>query len=283
MKQFEEELLKDDWVQVRPDVEVKKVPIPQGEETYILCRTAGRQEKEKAIRNRFSARMEDALKRLAKTIESGRLKDRHKMERRLGRIQAGHPQVSDLYEVAFRDTGAGVRLHWCIKEDRQLGHGLREGAYMLRTNLSAGTAEELWSRYMQLTEAEASFRALKSELSIRPLFHQLESRVKAHVMVAFLGYALWVTLKHLLQRSVVATSSSDPMQRQPLSASKALSLLATLQSADIVLPATDGREIRLRRITEPTAEQEILLEQLGLTLPAHFELNPKCSADSAIA
>jgi transposase len=71
---------------------------------------------------------------------------------------------------------------------------------MLRTNLQAGTAEELWSRYMQLTEAEASFRALKSELSIRPLFHQLERRVKAHVMVAFLGYALWVTLKHLLQR-----------------------------------------------------------------------------------
>ena len=283
MKQFEEELLKDDWMQVRPDVEVKKVPIPQGEETYILCRTAGRQEKEKAIRNRFSARMEDALKRLAKTIETGRLKDRNKMERRLGRIQAGHPQVSDLYEVAFRDTGAGVRLHWSIKEDRKLWHGLREGAYMLRTNLPAGTAEELWSHYMQLTEAEASFRALKSELSIRPLFHQLESRVKAHVMVAFLGYALWVTLKHLLKRSVVATSSSDPIKRQPLSAGKALSLLATLQSADIVLPAIDGREIRLRRITEPTAEQKILLEQLGLTLPAHFELNRKCSADSAIA
>src|SRR6202158_2996226 len=88
MKRFEAELLQDDWTQVRPEVEVKQVAIPQGEETYILCRTAGRKEKEKAIRNRFSARMEDALKRLAKTIETGRLKDRHKMERRLGRIQA---------------------------------------------------------------------------------------------------------------------------------------------------------------------------------------------------
>ena len=77
---------------------------------------------------------------------------------------------------------------------------MREGAYLLRTNLQADTAEELWSSYMQLTEAEASFRALKSELSMRPLFHQLEPRVKAHVMVAFLGYALWVTLKHLLKR-----------------------------------------------------------------------------------
>src|ERR1700681_1959362 len=94
MKQFEEELLQDDWTQVRPEVEVKKVAIPKGEETFILCRTSGRKEKEKAIRNRFSARMEDALKRLAKTIEGGRLKDRNKMERRLGRIQASHPQVN---------------------------------------------------------------------------------------------------------------------------------------------------------------------------------------------
>ena len=286
MKQFEEELLKDDWTQVRPEVEVKKVAIPQGEETFILCRTSGRKEKEKAIRNRFSARMEDALKRLAKTIQTGRLKDRHKMERRLGRIQASHPQVNDLYDVAVRDTPEGTRLHWAIKEERKVWRGLREGAYMLRTNLQAGTAEELWSRYMQLTEAEASFRALKSELSIRPLFHQLESRVKAHVMVAFLGYALWVTLKHLLKRRaaiVPQPSRSGVNNAQPLSPMKVLALLSTLQSADIVLPTTDDREIRLRRITEPTAEQKSLLQQLGLRLPERFEPNRKCSADSAIA
>jgi transposase len=286
MKQFEEELLKDNWTQVRPEVEVKKVAIPQGEETYILCRTAGRKEKEKAIRNRFSARMEDALTRLAKTIATGRLKDRNKMERRLGRIQASHPQVNDLYEVSLRDTAEGVRLHWAMQEDRKVWRGLREGAYMLRTNLQAGTAEQLWSRYMQLTEAEASFRALKSELSIRPLFHQLEPRVKAHVMVAFLGYALWVTLKHLLKRRlaiVAQPSMSGVNDAQPLSARKALALLSTLHSADVVLPTTDGREIRLRRITEPTAEQKSLLQQLGLSLPERFELNRKCSADSAIA
>src|SRR6266581_734237 len=286
MKQFEEELLKDDWTQVRPEVEVKKVAIPQGEETFILCRTSGRKEKEKAIRNRFSARMEDALKRLAKTIETGRLKDRHKMERRLGRIQAGHSQVNDLYDVAVRDTPEGMRLHWAIKEDRKIWRGLREGAYLLRTNLQAGPAEELWSRYMQLTEAEASFRALKSELSIRPLFHQLEPRVKAHVMVAFLGYALWVTLKHLLKRRaaiVPQPSRSGVNNAQPLSPMKVLALLSTLQSADIILPTTDGREIRLRRITEPTAEQKSLLQQLGLRLPERFELNRKCSVDSAIA
>lgn len=286
MKQFEAELLKQDWTRVRPEVEVKKVTIPQGEETYILCRTAGRKEKEKAIRNRFSNSMETALSGLEKAIVAGRLKDRNKMERRLGKIQARHPQVNDLYDVALRDTAEGVRLSWQMKEDRKNWRESREGAYLLRTNLEAETAEELWTKYMQLTEAEASFRALKSELSIRPLFHQLEPRVKAHVMVAFLGYALWVTLKHLLKRRpaiVPKLSASGVDNGQPLSPMRALALLSTLQSADIVLPTTDGHEIRLRRITEPTVEQKSLLLQLGISLPERLQFNRKCSVDSAIA
>jgi transposase len=286
MKQWEAELVKDDWTQVRPEVEVKKVAIPQGEETYVLCRTAGRKEKEQAIRKRFSSSMEKALKGLEKTIALGRLKDRNKMERRLGKIQARHPSVNDLYEVSLRDTSEGVRLFWQIKQGQQKWRESREGTYLLRTNLQAASAEELWSKYMQLTEAEASFRALKSELSIRPLFHQKEPRVKAHVMVAFLGYALWVTLKHLLQRREPIEpkpSASGVDNAQPFSPMKALSLLSTLQSADIVLPTTDGREIRLRRITEPTAEQKSLLQQLGLTFPDRLERNRECSVDSAIA
>lgn len=285
MKQFAAELLKkEDWTQVRPEVEVKKIAIPQGAETYILCRTAGRKEKEKAIRGRFSSSMEKALKGLEKTIATGRLKDRNKMERRLGKIQARHPQVNDLYEVELRQTAEGVRLFWQIKEDRKAWRESREGAYLLRTNLQGGTAEELWSKYMQLTEAEASFRALKSELSIRPLFHQKEPRVKAHVMVAFLGYALWVTLKHLLQRRaaiVPKPSASGVDNAEPLSPMKALTLLSTLQSADIVLPTTDGREIRLRRITEPDVEQKSLLHQLRLSLPDRLQFPRECSVDSA--
>jgi transposase len=286
MKRFEGELVKDDWTQVRPEVAVQKVAIPQGQETYILCRTAGRKEKEQAIRQRFSSSMEKALKALEKTIALGRLKDRHKMERRLGKIQARHPSVNDLYEVGLRDTSAGVGLSWQIKDGHQQWRQWREGAYLLRTNLQADTAEERWSKYMQLTEAEASFRALKSELSIRPLFHQKEPRVKAHVMVAFLGYALWVTLKHLLKRRAPIEpkpSRSGVDNAQPFSPMKALALLSTLQSADIVLPTTDGREIRLRRITEPTAEQKSLLQQLRLSLPDHLERNRECSVDSAIA
>lgn len=286
MKQFEAELSKDDWTQVRPEVEVKKVAIPQGEETYVLCRTAGRKEKEQAIRNRFSSSLEKALRGLQKSIERGRLKDRHKMERRLGKIQARHPSVNDLYEVSLSDTAEGVRLSWQVIKDRKRWREAREGAYLLRTNLQADTAEQLWSKYMQLTEAEASFRALKSELSIRPLFHQKEPRVKAHVMVAFLGYALWVTLKHLLKRRAAMEpkpSASGVDNAQPLSPMKALALLSALQSADIVLPTTDGREIRLRRITEPTAEQKSLLQQLRLSLPDRLDGSRECSVDSAIA
>jgi len=286
MKRFEAELLKDDWTQVRPDVEVKQVAIPQGEETYILCRTAGRKEKEKAIRKRFSLGMEKALQALEKSIASGRLKDRYKMERRLGRIQARHPQVNDLFEVTLRETPAGVRLLWEMKKDKEAWRDLREGAYMLRTNLQADSAEQMWSMYMQLTEAEASFRALKSELSIRPLFHQKEARVKAHVLVAFLGYALWVTLKHLLHRrpAIIPQPSASGVDNAELfSPMKALALLSTLQSADIVLPTTDGREIRLRRITEPTAEQKSLLHRLGLSLPERLKSLTKCSVDPAVA
>ena len=286
MKRFEAELLKEDWTQVRPDVEVKRVAIPQGNETYILCRTTGRKEKERAIRKRFSTRMEEALRRLQTTIAEGRLKDRNKMERRLGKIQARHSQVNDLFEVTLRDTPAGVRLVWEMKAEGKVWRDLREGAYLLRTNLQADSAEEMWSKYMQLTEAEASFRALKSELSIRPLFHQKEPRVKAHVLVAFLGYALWVTLKHLLKRRpaiLPQPSDSGVDNPQPISPKKALALLSTVQSADIVLPTTDGREIRLRRITEPTAEQKSLLHQLGLSLPERLKSLSKCSADSAIA
>jgi transposase len=286
LKQFEAELLQENWTQVRPDVEVKQVTIPQGEETFILCRTAGRQEKEKAIRKRFSNSMEEALQRLEKSIATGRLKDRYKMERRLGKIQARHPSVNDLYEVTLRDTAEGVRLVWQMKAERKSWRDAREGAYLLRTNLQAETAEQLWCKYMQLSEAEASFRALKSELSIRPLFHQREPRVKAHVMVAFLGYALWVTLKHLLKRRPAiapAPSASLAQNAQPLSPMRALALVSTLQSADIVLPTTDGHEIRLRRITEPTAEQKLLFQQLGISLPDRLEFHRKCSVDSALA
>src|SRR6266513_39749 len=268
LKQFERQLLEGGWEQVRPDVEVKLVPTPQGEETYILCRSTARQAKEQAIHSRFSTRMEKALTALQKRVGEGQLKDRNKIERRLGKIQARHPQVADLYEVGVTEKDGALALQWQALEGRQTWQRAREGAYLLRTNLPPDKPESLWKNYIQLTEAEAAFRALKSELSIRPIFHQLERRAKAHILVAFLGYALWVTLKHLLIRN-----------RSAFSPAKALALLGTLISADIVLPTTDGREIRLRRVTAPNDEQKQLLEQLGIALPDRLNFDLECSAD----
>jgi hypothetical protein len=188
------------------------------------------------------------------------------------REDSGAPSTSSGYlrdgcNRTRRSPGRGVEA-----DRRAPGRDAREGAYLLRSNLEAETTEELWTKYIQLTEAEAVSRALKTELLIRTLFHQLEPRVKAHILVAFLGYAMWVTLKHLLHRT-----DAD------LSPAKTLAQLSTFQSADIVLPTTDGREIRLRRIATPDPNQQRLLAQLGIALPEHFNLNFECSADSVPA
>ena len=131
---------------------------------------------------------------------------------------------------------------------------------------------QFWKSYIQLTEAEATFRAVTSELAIRPIFHQLERRAKAHIRVAFLGHALWVTLKHLLIRKAAAFAPA-----------KALGLLGTLVSAHIVLPTTGGREIRLRRVTTPSPEQKRLLDEFAIKGPERLSFDQECSADSAMA
>ena len=272
LRAFERELLAEDWQQVRADVEVKLVPAPGGEETYILCRSMARKEKEQAIRSRFSARMEKALTALEKRVATGQLRDRGKIERRLGAIQARHPQVADLYELRLIEQDAKLAVEWQVRPQRRTWQQVREGAYLLCTNLAASDPEQLWTSYIQLTEAEAAFRALKSELNVRPIFHQLEHRTKAHVLVAFLGYALWVTLKHRLKGS---QSKLSPMQ--------ALALASTLHSADILLPTTDGRQIRLRRVTTPTPPQQTLFNQLHIRIPDRLNLDQECSADFATA
>lgn len=143
---------------------------------------------------------------------------------------------------------------------------------MLRSDLPLGKPEQLWKGYLRLTESDAAFRVLKSPPSIRPIFHQLEGRTKVHILVAFLGYALWFTLKYFLRR-----------KGSSLSPHKAPALLSTLVSADFVLPTTDGREIRLRRVTTPNAEQKQLLDQFGITAPERFSLDRECSVDLASA
>jgi len=192
--------------------------------------------------------------------------DRDKIERALGRLQARYPMVADLYAMAVREARGTLQVEWHLIEERRAWRDAREGAYLLRTNLEGQTAEELWTKYIQLTEAEAALRTLKSELAIRPLFHQLERCVKAHILVAFLGYALWVTLKHRLRQRGTG-----------LTPARALAQLVAVQTADIILP----------RVATPAREQQRLLDQLDVTIPAtipaQLEWNTECSADSATA
>ena len=136
-----------------------------------------------------------------------------------------------------------MRLHWTLIEERRAWRDAREGAYLLRTNLEGQTAEELWTKYIQLTEAEAAFRALKSELAIRPLFHQLEHRTKAHILVAFLGSALWVTLKHLLQRRGTGLTPARAVPTGNLIRSRSLDLLHFCDNPSIQCPALSQRSL----------------------------------------
>jgi transposase len=245
LKNYEKELLEGDWDKVRKDVEVKLIPDEANGETYILCRAKGRNLKEKAMRESSCRKLDLRLNKLATRIEKGRLKDSKKIERRIGAILGRFPSVADIYEVAFTNG----KLQITVLKEKKSWKEAKEGTYLLRTNISEKDPGLLWEKYIQLTEAEGAFRALKSELSIRPVFHQLEKRVQAHIMVAFLGYALWVTIKHTLKRTLPDYSPA-----------RVLSILKTIHSGDILLDTVEPddrtrRTIRLRKIFSPDTEQ----------------------------
>ncbi|MFZ0962624.1 MAG: hypothetical protein WAO35_17275 [Terriglobia bacterium] len=165
-----------------------------------------------------------------------------------------------------------VALQGQAQQDRRNWQPARGGACLLRSNLPPGKPEELWKTCIQLTEAETESRVLKGPLSVRPIFHQPERRSQVHILVPLPGYALWVTLKHLLRR-----------KGSTLSPAKALELLSTLVSADLVLPTTDGREIRLRRVATPNVEQKQPLDQLAIAVPDRRGFDHQCSVDMATA
>ncbi len=272
LKAFERELVTGEWHQVREGVEVQWVAGPGGGEAFVLCRSVPRRAKERAMRERASRCLEADLGRLARQVETGKLAEEARIQRRIGRLLERYPSVAGLYEIELTGTGAARRVRWQERPDRRAWCEAREGAYLLRTNLTEADPAQLWAQYVQLTEAEAAFRALKSELAIRPIWHQKASRVQAHILVAFLGYALWVTLKHTLKR---AGSAMSPQQ--------ALHGLRGIKSGDILLETTDGRTLRLRRVSRPDPRQQGLLDQLHLTLPDRLGCDTECSGDSTIA
>jgi transposase len=276
LKKYEKELLAaDDWQKVRDEVEVKLIATPAGSETFVLCRAGGRSEKEKAMRETASGKLEKQLTKLAERVKREKIKDTSKIERRIGAILGKYSSISGLYEVKLKNG----ELIWKITEENITWRKAREGAYLLRTNIIENDPAQLWEKYMQLTEVEAAFRALKSELVIRPIWHQKQERVQAHIMVAFLGYALWVTLKHTLNNAGSAYSPA-----------RTLDALNRIHSGDIVMQ-TVGQEkyrLRLRRIFRPDDEQLELLNDLKITLPEKLTfdracrqagLKSKCSAD----
>jgi hypothetical protein len=272
LRAFARHLLTGPWHQVRAGVEVQLVPGPEGAETFILCRSAARRAKEQAMRERARQHLEADLARVATQVATGKLTDPARIHQRIGRLRERYPSVAGLYEIAVTEAGPPAQVVWQARPERWDWVAARAGAYLLRTNLIHTDPAQLWEQYVQLTEAEAAFRALKSELAIRPLWHQTDARVQAHILVAFLGYALWVALKHTLKRA-----------GSPLSPAHALDCLRGIQSGDLLLETTDGRTLRLRRVSRPDRRQQLLCAQLGLTLPDRLGVDVECSGDLATA
>ena len=257
LKRFERELLAEDWSIVREGLEVKLCP--RDGDLYVLCRSADRREKEKAMHERFVKRMEADLEKIRIGCEKRKCK-KEVIDRRLGRIKTKNSRGAGLFDIKVVEESGRSVISWTKRESWQDWVTLSEGCYLLRTNITDWSPEDLWKAYVQLTEAEAAFRIEKSDLRIRPIWHQKEERVLSHILVCFLAYVLWTTLG----RMVKCCGLGDEPRR-------ALDELSKINLVDVVLPTSTGVEIRKRCITQPTEHQAILLQYLGLKLPKQFK------------
>jgi transposase len=252
---------------VRDGVEAKVCVGPEGSETFLLVRSAERQQKERAMHARFCERIETALASLQARI--GRACnpiDRSATERQIGRLLGRNSRAAARYAIRLVDDPAAparLRLEWSTRAEWDDWSRHSEGCYVLRTNLRDWTSEALWRTYIQLSEAEAAFRIHKSELSIRPIWHQREDRVRAHILVCFLAYVLWKTLEQWQSRAGLGNSPRTILQE-----------LAAVHSTDVVVPTATApqRELRLRCVVRPDRAQATLLQRLGLRLPERLRL-----------
>jgi transposase len=263
LRRFAKEIAqKGDWRHIREDVEVKICRGPEGQETFLLCRSAARVDKERAMHARFAKRIEERLQALERRIErSKKPLDRGALERQIGRFLERNSRAAGGFSISINENDeapSGLKLRWGHDPQWDEWARLSEGVYILRTNIADWTDEELWNTYTQLTEAEAAFRIQKSDLAIRPIWHHKESRIKAHILVCFLGYALWKTLQQWQSRAGLGHSPRTILEE-----------FSRIQAADIVLPLADRskRELRIRCVVRPDREQTILLQHLGLILP----------------
>ena len=266
LRRFEQHLLEQDWAEVQAGVEVKRIASADGQEQFVLARSRDRRAKEAAMHAKFVARVEAGLERLQRAITAGRLKDAGLAQRRLGRLlqqnsRAGKAFTVTIETLAQPEGKARLRLCWTKDEAWARYADLSEGCYLLRTNVTDLDAATLWKHYIQLTEAEWAFRISKDELRLRPIWHQKQERVQAHILVCFLAYVMWKSLAQWMRRSGLGDAP------RPLVAE-----LAKIRSGDVVLPTQRSsgaapRVVRLRCVTEPDAAQKVLLQRLGLQLP----------------
>ena len=282
LRQFERHLTDRDWHEVQAGVEVKLVPGPDGEETFILARSADRREKEKAMHERFVERMEAGLEKLRASVQVGRLRDADIAHERLGRLKERYWRASGAFDVKIKTLAkptskARLSVTWSRNGRWCDWSAISEGCYLLRTNLTDTDPATLWKRYIQLTEAEWAFRITKDELAIRPIWHQKPERVQAHILVCFLAYVLWKTLSQWMRGAGLGDAPRTVVEE-----------FAKIKSGDVVLPTVtrDGRPektVRVRCVTTPDRAQKVLLNRLGLILPQrlrYLEEVEKCSHDS---
>jgi transposase len=268
LRRHEKQLSALDWDKVHEGLEVKFCADPDGgtegkasaTETFILCRSAARREKEKAMHERFEKRIEEGLTSLVKLAEK-RSMTAVAIAHRVGRLLGQNTRAAGAFKTEITtDAQGNAVLKWEKVAAWRSWASLSEGCYLLRSNVSNWTAAELWRAYMQLTEAEAAFKIHKSDLSMRPVWHQKKERVQAHVLVCFLAYVLWKTLSQLCKS---AGLGDEPR--------KVLDEIAAIQTVDVILPTRCGQKIRKRCIAKPTEHQAILLHKLRMSLPRSLE------------
>lgn len=265
LKKYQRELLSDDWSKVREGLEVKlcKDPESKSDETFILCRSSDRADKERAMHDRFEKRIEEGLTRIVNACDRQKL-DAVKVSHRVGKLLGQNTRAAGAFKTNIHvDEQGRAMLKWEKVESWRDWSRLSEGCYLLRSNVRDWSAEELWQAYMQLTQAEGAFRIHKSDLSLRPVWHQKQQRVEAHVLVCFLAYVLWKTLAQWCKS---AGLGDEPR--------KVLDEIAQVAMVDVVLPTRDGREIVKRCIAQASEHQKLLLHRLKLHLPTHLESWP---------
>jgi transposase len=265
LKKFAGELAQPDgWRAVREGIEVKLARYPETDETVILCRSADRRNKEQAMHDKFSGRIAAALERLAARIRRSKKRlDPVQVNRQIGRLLQQNQRSAARFAIALEPDASPAGFHLEVGYNAAFDDwaAISEGSYLLRSNIADWSDQQLWKAYIQLTQAEAAFRIQKDQLNVRPIWHQREDRVQAHILVCFLAFVLWKSLEMWQSRAGLGNSPRTILEE-----------LARIQSHDVVLPTTTHGLIRLRCVAQPDAAQAALLDRLGIVLPKRMRL-----------